>query len=116
MVSENHTLSTIYVVSPNLQRKNNCAKLEVVGSIIFLVYFELTRGVSDDFVSLHEDATKTTIRGITIHHEIIIPIRESEDRSVAKQLLESLKRFILLRTPSKRFILLSQRGERNGDL
>ncbi|MFS7971869.1 hypothetical protein Hanom_Chr09g00837921 [Helianthus anomalus] len=80
------------------------------------MYFELTRGVSDDLVSLHEHTTKTTIRGITIHHEVIIPIRESEDRSVANKLLESLKRFLLLRTPSKRFLFLSQRGERNGDL
>ncbi|MFS7983059.1 hypothetical protein Hanom_Chr11g00970081 [Helianthus anomalus] len=80
------------------------------------MYFELARGVSDNLVPLHEHTTETTIRGITIHHEIIIPIRESENRSVAKQLLESLKRFLLLRTPSKRFLFLSQRSERNGNL
>ncbi|KAJ0533575.1 hypothetical protein HanIR_Chr09g0409961 [Helianthus annuus] len=80
------------------------------------MYFELTGGISDNLVPLHEHTAQATVRGITIYHEVIIPIRERENRSITKKILQSLKRFLLLGTPSKRFLFLSQRSKRNDDL
>ncbi|KAJ0587152.1 hypothetical protein HanIR_Chr04g0160001 [Helianthus annuus] len=75
MVGEDRTLGTIKVVSPNLQRKNNCAKLEIVGCVVLLVDLELTRRVSDNLVPLHDNTTKTKVRGITIDNEVIVSVR-----------------------------------------
>ncbi|KAJ0570790.1 hypothetical protein HanHA300_Chr05g0182121 [Helianthus annuus] len=61
MVGEDHTFSTIKVVSPNLQCKNDCTKFEVVGSIVFLMNFELSRCVSNNLVTLHKDTTKAKV-------------------------------------------------------
>ncbi|KAF5754878.1 hypothetical protein HanXRQr2_Chr17g0796251 [Helianthus annuus] len=75
-----------------------------MGSIVLFVYFELSRSVSDNLVSLHKNTTETLVRRITIHNEIVVTIGNSENRSISKHVLERLKT-PLVRNPKQKVYL-----------
>ena len=57
MVCEHIYMNTIQVVSPNLECKHHCYKLEVMSRIILLKYLKLSRSISYNFTSLHQHTT-----------------------------------------------------------
>ena len=57
MVSEHIYVNTIQVVSPDLEYKHHCCKLEVISWIVFLMNHKLSRGISYHLTSMHQYTT-----------------------------------------------------------
>jgi hypothetical protein len=60
------------IVSLDLQGMHNNCKLKVVGQIALLMVLQLSRRVSNDSRTLHQNTTKSLSRGITIDHEVFL--------------------------------------------
>ena len=106
VVRVDSTADPIQIMSPNLEGKNNCPQLQVVGRIISLVRLQLSRSISHHMASLHQHCSHTCDRSITIDHEILNTLWQGKDRSLAQSLPESLERRLLLRPPTKNYRLL----------
>ena len=57
MVIEHMYVNTIHVVSPDLECKHQCCKLEVMSLIVLLMNLKLSRGISYHLTSLHQHTT-----------------------------------------------------------
>ena len=57
MVSEHIYVNTIQIVSPDLECKHHCCKLEVMSWIVLLINLKLYRGKSYHLTSLHQHTT-----------------------------------------------------------
>ena len=57
MVSEHVYVNDIQVVSPDLEFKHHCCKLEVMSRIVLLMNLKLSRGISYHLKSLHQNTT-----------------------------------------------------------
>ncbi|MFS7977456.1 hypothetical protein Hanom_Chr10g00904171 [Helianthus anomalus] len=86
-----------------------------MGCIVLLVDFELTRRVSYNLVPLHKNAAKTKVGSITIDNEVVVSVGQSENRSLAKHLLESLEGRLLCSSPHKRLVLMGKGSKRHSD-
>src|ERR1043165_6194413 len=82
---------TVQVMSPNFQRENHCTQLQVMGGVVLLVHLELTRSIRNHFLALHQHATETMNRSITVNNEIISALRQGQNRSRTKFRLQLLK-------------------------
>ena len=86
-----------------------------MGGIVLLVDFELTRCVSYNLVSMHENTTKTKVGSITIDNEVVVSVGQCENRSIAKHMFEGLKSRLLFGSPNKRLVFMSKGGKRHND-
>ncbi|MFS7903493.1 hypothetical protein Hanom_Chr01g00024701 [Helianthus anomalus] len=86
-----------------------------MGCIVLLVDLEMSGCVSYNLVPLHENTTKTKVRSITIDNEVVVSVGQSENRSIAKHLLEGLKGRLLRSSPHKRLVFMSKSGKRHSD-
>ena len=57
MIGEHIFMNTIQVVSPDLECKHHCCKIEVMSWIVFLMNLKLSRGISYHLTFLHQHAT-----------------------------------------------------------
>ena len=68
MIGEHIYMNTIQVVSPYLECKNHCCKLEVMSWIVHLIYLKLSRGIRYNLISLHKHTKKDNSRCIAIDY------------------------------------------------
>ena len=68
MIGEQIYMNTILVVSPYLECKLHCCKLEVMSWIVHLIYLKLSRGIRYNLISLHQHTTKANSGCIVIDH------------------------------------------------
>ena len=61
MVSKHIYMNTIQVVSPYLECKRHCCKLEVMSWIVLLMHLKLSRGIRYNLISLHQHTTKANL-------------------------------------------------------
>ncbi|MFS8011324.1 hypothetical protein Hanom_Chr14g01307721 [Helianthus anomalus] len=87
-----------------------------MGCVVPLVYFELSRCVSYNLVSLHKNTTETEVGSITIDNEVVVSVGQCENRSIAKHMLEGLKSRLLFGSPNKRLVFMGKSGKRHFDL
>src|ERR1043165_7721286 len=66
---------TVQVMSPNFQRENHCTQLQVMSGVVLFVHLELTRSVRNHVLALHQHATETMNRSITVNNKIIRAFR-----------------------------------------
>src|ERR1043165_1483484 len=62
---------SVQVMSPNFQREDHGTQLQVMSGVVLLVHLELTRGIRNHLLALHQHATETMNRSITVNNEII---------------------------------------------
>ncbi|KAJ0539213.1 hypothetical protein HanHA300_Chr08g0283781 [Helianthus annuus] len=72
---------------PDFERKHHGSQLQVVSRVIIFMDLQLSRGVSYDFLALHQHATETLNRGVAIHNKIFNTLRERQNRCTTKLLL-----------------------------
>ena len=71
MVSENINVNSIQVVSPYLEFKHHCCKLEVMSWIVLLMHLKLSRNISYHLTSLNLHTTKANSGCIAIDYVTI---------------------------------------------
>ena len=89
MISENINMDTIQIVSPDFQSKHNKNQLKVIGGVIFLMGFQLSRSISYHLTLLHQYATQPNSQSITVHHKTINTIRQSQNRAEVSRVFNS---------------------------
>ena len=72
MIGEHIYMKTIQVVSPYIECKHHCCKLEVMSWIVLLMYLKLSRGIRYNLMSLHQHLTKANSGCIAIDHITIL--------------------------------------------
>jgi hypothetical protein len=86
MICVNITLIPDQVVSLDLQGVHYNGKLKIVGRVALLMVLQLSRCIGNDSPTLHQYATKSLSRSITIDHEVFPDIRQGKNRSGGKLL------------------------------
>ena len=61
MIGEHIYMNTIQVVSPYLECKHHCCKLEVMSWIVLLMHLKLSRGIRYNLISLHQQKPRPTL-------------------------------------------------------
>ncbi|MFS7973618.1 hypothetical protein Hanom_Chr09g00858741 [Helianthus anomalus] len=87
-----------------------------MGCIVLLVDLELSRSVSYNLVSLHEDTAKTKVRSITIDNEVIASVGQCKNWCMAQHVFEGLESSLLCSSPHERLVFMSKRGKRHSNL
>ena len=67
MIGEHIYMNTIKVMSPYLECKHHCCKLEVMNWIVLLMHLKLSRGITYDLMSFHQHTTKSNFGCIAIY-------------------------------------------------
>ena len=74
------------IVSPDLQGMYNSCKLKVMGWVALLMVLQLSGRIGNDSPTLHQNATQSLSRCITIDYEVFLDIRQGKNRSGGKLL------------------------------
>jgi hypothetical protein len=104
------------VVPPDLQGMHNCNKLKVMSRVALLMVLQLSGHIGNDSLTLHQNATQSLSRCITIDHEVFLDIRQGKNRSGGKLLFQSLEAVLTLECPLKLIGLLQKVGHGLGYL
>jgi hypothetical protein len=59
--------------------------------VVLLMLPKLSRGIGNHFASLHQHATESLSRGVTVHHEVLARIEKNQDQCSGEASLELLK-------------------------
>lgn len=100
MIGENVHLSAQQEMSPCDQCMNDGCQFQVMCRIVPLIRLQLLRGVSHNFLLLHQDSTETLQRSITKDLVWFGFVWRSEDWSSHELLLECIESHITLRRPN----------------
>ena len=103
-------------MSPSQKSMHNCRQLEVMSGVVLLVGFQLARGISNNFLLLHQYCAKTLERGITKDLVRLGFIRRSQNWSSDQFLFQSVESNVTLRRPNVLDVLLEKILERLRDL
>jgi len=118
-VDVEHTkLDTVEIMPPNLQGKHNSPKLQVMSGIVSLVHFELPQSICHRLLFLHQNTTKSKMRGITVNLKGFTNIRDHKYQSTRQRSLKLLEIFLTFIRPSEGLVLpdkLCQRGHYLGE-
>ena len=68
MIGEHIYMNNIQAVSPYLECKHHCCKLEVMSWIVLLMHLKFSRGIRCNLISLHQHTTKANLGCIAIDH------------------------------------------------
>ena len=93
MVSEHIYVNTIQLVSPDLELKHHCYKLEVMSWIVLLMHLKLSRSISYHLTSMHQYTTKDNSGSIAIDHLTIEPSNRVKRGVVVNLVINSTKLF-----------------------
>ena len=99
-------------MSPSQKSMHNCRQLKVVSGVVLLVGLQLARGISHNFLLLHQHSTETLKGSITENLVGLGLIRRSKDRSCDEFLFESIEGNVTLRSLGILDMLLEEVGER----
>ncbi|KAJ0879957.1 hypothetical protein HanRHA438_Chr10g0457461 [Helianthus annuus] len=75
VIGVNGALGTVQVMSPYLKRKYHCSQLQVVCCVVPFMRLKLSRGVSNNFLALHQHATESMNRRIAVDHQVVSAFR-----------------------------------------
>ena len=103
-------------MSPSQKSMHNCRQLEIMSGVVLLIGLQLARGISNNFLLLHQYCAKTLERGITKDLVRLGFIRRSQNWSSDQFLFQSVESNITLRRPNVLDVLLKKIWERLGDL
>ena len=103
-------------MSPSQKSIHNCRQLEVMSGVVLLIGLQLARGISNNFLLLHQHCAKTLERGITKDLVRLGFIRRSQNWSSNQFLFQSVESNITLRRPNVLDVLLEKIRERLRDL
>ena len=87
---------------------HNCRQLEVMSGVVLLIGLQLARGISHNFLLLHQYSTETLERGITKDLVRLGFIRRSQNWSSDQFLFQSVESNITLRRPNVLDVLLKK--------
>ena len=68
MIGEHIYMNTIKLVSPYLECKPHCCKLEVMSWIVLLMNLKLSRGIRYNLISLPQHTTKANYGCVRVDH------------------------------------------------
>ena len=95
---------------------DNCRQLKIVSGVVLLIGLQLARGISNNFLLLHQHCAKTLERGITKDLIRFGFIRRSQNWSSDQFLFQSVESNVTLRRPNVLDVLLEKIRERLRDL
>ena len=95
-------------MSPSQKSMHNCRQLEVMSGVVLLVGLQLARGISHNFILLHQHYTNTLNRGIAEDLERFGFIRRSQNWSSGQFLFQSVESDVSFRRPNVLDVLLEK--------
>ena len=99
-------------MSPSQKSMHNCRQLEVMSGVVLFIGLQLARGISNNFLLLHQYCAKTLERGITKDLVRLGFIRRSQNWSSDQFLFQSVESDVTLRRPDILHMLLEEVGKR----
>ena len=103
-------------MSPSKKSMHNSRQLEVMSGVVLLVGLQLARGISHNFLLLHQHCTKPLKRGIVEDLERFGFIRRSQNWSSDQFLFQGVESDVTLRRLNVLDALLDKIRERLRDL
>lgn len=88
VIGVNCATRTIKVMSPNLESKHHRLQFQIMGRLVSLINLQLRRGISNNFLALHQHTTETVDWGITVDYKVICTLRQRQDRRWIELLLQ----------------------------
>ena len=95
-------------MSPSQKSMPNCRQLEVISGVVLIVGLQLARGISHNFLPLHQHCAKTLERGIAKDLVRFGFIRRSQNWSSDQFLFQSVESNVTLRRPNVLDVLLEK--------
>ena len=108
VIGEHFNLSFQQEVSPSHQSMYHCCQLKIMHRIILLRWLQLSRGISNHFLLLHQNYTKTLKRGVAEHLVRFGVPRRNQDWSSGELLFECVEGQLTLWRPSILHTLLEK--------
>lgn len=99
-------------MSPQLQHKDDCWKLQVMLRVIVLMSLQLLRSISDRLTILHQYITQTNSRSITKYGKTYALLRQGQVKDNSQQLLDLSRDHLINVRPLKYNPFLIQLGQR----
>jgi hypothetical protein len=112
VISENVHFSSQKKMSPSQKSMHNCRQLEIMSGVVLLIRLQLARGISNNFLLLHQYCAKTLERGITKDLVRLGFIRRSQNWSSDQFLFQRVESNITLRRPNVLDVFLEKIRER----
>ena len=91
---------------------HNCHQLEIMSGVVLLIRIQLARGISNNFLLLHQHCSKTLERGITKDLVRLGFIRRSQKWSSDQFLFQSVESNVTFRRSDILDMLLEEVGKR----
>ena len=95
-------------MSPSQQGMHNCRQLEIMSGVVLLIRLQLARGISNNFLLLHQYRAKTLERGITKDLVRLGFTRRSQNWSSYQFLFQSVESNVTLRRSNVLDVLLEK--------
>ena len=93
IIGEHIYMNNIQLVSPYLEFKHHCCKLEIMSWIVLLKHLKLSRGMRYNHISLYQHTTKANSGCIAIDHITILTLRRIKTGVVVNLVFNSAKLF-----------------------